>query len=86
MAYDETLKCISLDADASLGIYTGVPGQPGSAVPNSGMIYRFVKITGTHQVGLCTAATDRTFGIMQNNLAKRNQLGCLVSRCSGTLA
>jgi len=66
MSYEESLKSISLDADASLGIYTGVPGQPGSAVPNSGMMYRFVKITGAHQVGLCTGATDRTVGILQN--------------------
>lgn len=66
MSYEESLKSISLDADASLGIYTGVPGQPGSAVPNSGRQYRFVKITGAHQVGLCTAATDRSVGIMQN--------------------
>lgn len=66
MAYEETLKSISLDADASLGVYTGVPGLPGSAVPNGGFIYRFVKITGAHQVGLCTAATDRSVGIMQN--------------------
>lgn len=66
MSYEESLKSISLDADASLGIYTGVPGQPGSAVPNSGKQYTFVKITGAHQVGSCTAATDKTFGILQN--------------------
>ena len=66
MSYEESLKSISLDADASLGIYTGVPGQPGSASPNSGKQYTFVKITGAHQVGLCTAATQRAVGILQN--------------------
>lgn len=66
MSYEESLKSISLDADASVGIYTGVPGQPGSASPNGGVIYRFVKITGSHQVGLCTAATDKVVGILQN--------------------
>ena len=66
MSYEETLKSISLDADATLGIYTGVPGQPGSAVPNSGRQYRFVKITGAHQVGLAVAATDKCVGILQN--------------------
>lgn len=66
MSYEESLKSISLDADASLGIYTGVPGQPGSAAPNSGLLYRFVKITGAHQVGLATAATDKCVGILQN--------------------
>lgn len=66
MSYEETLKSISLDADASVGIYTGVPGQPGSAVPNSGKMYTFVKLTGAHTVGLCTAATDTVIGILQN--------------------
>lgn len=66
MSYEDSLKSISLDADASLGIYTGVPGQPGSAVPNGGKQYRFVKITGAHQVGLATGATDLVTGIMQN--------------------
>ena len=66
MSYEETLKCLTFEADASLGIYTGVPGQPGSAVPNSGMQYRFVKITGTRQVGLSVLATNIAVGIMQN--------------------
>lgn len=70
MSYEETLKSITLEADASLGIYTGVPGQPGSAVPNAGMLFRFVKITGAHQVGLCTAATDPVFGVLQNKPQK----------------
>jgi hypothetical protein len=66
MAYDESLKTISLDADASLGIYTGVPGLPGSAVPNTGKMYCFVKVTGVHQVGLAVLATNDVVGIMQN--------------------
>lgn len=68
--YEETLRSISLDADASVGIYTGVPGQPGSAVPNYGKMYCFVKLTGSHQVGLCTAATDIAVGILQNKPQK----------------
>lgn len=70
MSYEESLKSISLDADASIGIYTGVPGLPGSASPNSGKQYCFVKITGSHQVGLCTAATDNVIGILQNKPQK----------------
>lgn len=66
MSYEETLRSISLDADSSLGIYTGVPGQPGSAVPNTGMQYRGIKLTGAHQVGLATAASDIIVGIIQN--------------------
>jgi hypothetical protein len=66
MSYEESLKSVSFEADASVGIYTGVAGQPGSASPNSGKMYCFVKITGAHQVGLCTAATDNVVGILQN--------------------
>ena len=68
--YEESLRSISLDADASIGIYTGVPNQPGSAVPNYGKMYCFVKVTGSHQVGLCTAATDPIVGILQNKPQK----------------
>lgn len=65
MSYEEALRAISLDADASVGIWTGVPGQPGSAVPNGAKQYHLVKYTGTHQVGLATAAGDE-IGVLQN--------------------
>ena len=68
--YDESLKSITLDADASIGIFTGPPGVPGSASPNAGMMYRFVKVTGAHQAGLCTGATDLVVGILQNKPQK----------------
>lgn len=73
MAYEENLKSISYDADASIGIYTGVPGQPGSAVPNSGMMFRAVKLTGKNQVGLAVAGTDTVFGVLQNKPQKPGQ-------------
>lgn len=66
MAFNESLSNISLAADASIGIYTGVPGQPGSAAPNSGKQYRFLKVTGKSQVGLSSAAGDHTIGVLQN--------------------
>lgn len=68
MAYEESLRSISLDADSSLAGYTGVPNQPGSAVPNYGKaLYRFCKITGTHQVGRAGAEdTDHVVGVVQN--------------------
>ena len=66
MAYEENLKSLSHNADASVGIYTGVPGQPGSAVPNSGKQYCGLKLTGTNQVGLATAAGDNLIGVLQN--------------------
>lgn len=66
MSYDESLKNITLNADASLATYTGVPGLPGSAAPNYGLQYRFVKVTGARQCGLATASTDNAVGVMQN--------------------
>lgn len=65
MAYEESLRSISLDADATIGIFTGVPGTPGSAAPNQGKQYCWVKITGERTVGLAGAA-DRGLGILQN--------------------
>lgn len=66
MAFEENISSISLAADASLAVYTGVPGQPGSPQPNSGFQYRFVKITGKTQVGLATDSGDPVIGVMQN--------------------
>ena len=66
MAYEENLRSISYDADASIGIYTGPAGMPGSASPNYGKQYCFVKLTGANQVGLATAVDDDPVGILQN--------------------
>jgi hypothetical protein len=67
MSYEESLRSISLNADSSLAVYTGVPNTPGAANPNYGLQYRFVKITAAHQVGLATTkATDLAVGVMQN--------------------
>lgn len=77
MAYEETLRSVSHEADASIGIYTGVPGMPGSLNPNSGKQFRFVKVTGMGtadvRVGLCTAAAGEfPYGVLQN---KPQQVG-----------
>lgn len=66
MSYQETLVNVTLDADASVGVYTGVAGLPGSAGNNAGLQYRFVKVTGEHICGLVTAATDPIVGVLQN--------------------
>jgi len=65
-SYDETLRRITLQADASLAVYTGPPGIPGSTDPNYGKQFTFVKITGDHTVGLATAAADVIVGVLQN--------------------
>lgn len=67
MAYEESLRSISLNADATLAMYTGVPGVPGSANPNYGRQYRFVKVTGANQVGLAVGdENENSIGVMQN--------------------
>lgn len=68
MAFEESLRSVSLLADASLAGYTGVPGLPGSASPNDGeALFRFVKITGKRTVGLATTkATDVAIGVCQS--------------------
>ena len=66
MSFDESLRSITLEADNSVGVYTGPPGGVGSASPNGGKQYCFVKVTGALTVGLSTAATDLTIGVLQN--------------------
>lgn len=66
MAYEETLVSITLDADASVGVFTGVAGLRGAPANPSGLQYRFVKITGEHKCGLVTGATDNALGVLQN--------------------
>lgn len=66
MSYDEGLRTITLNADASLAVYTGVPSIPGSPTLNYGKQYTFVKVTGTRQCGLTTAKTDLSVGVLQN--------------------
>jgi hypothetical protein len=69
-AREENLRSYSADSDASIGIYTGVPGLPGSALPNSGKQFCALKITGENQVGLAVAAGDNYVGILQNKPQK----------------
>lgn len=66
MSYEESLRSISLNADASLAAYTGVPSAPGSPAVSYANQYRFVKVTGVNQVGLSTAGDDKSIGVMQN--------------------
>lgn len=73
MAYAEAQKRISLDADSSIGVYTGPPGARGTSAPYWGKQYRFVKVTGAHQAGLSTnASNEQTIGVLQN---KPQQVG-----------
>lgn len=92
MAYEETLRSITLLADASIGIFTGPPGLPGSLSPNSGKQFRWVKITGPELVGLCsTGATENTIGVLQNKPQGVNDAaavgfhGVSMVECGGTV-
>lgn len=73
MAYDEALRTVSFSADSSLALFTGPPGVPGSAYPNSGNQYRFTKITGEDQVGRCSVNTDVVAGILQSKPQEAGQ-------------
>ena len=66
MAYEESLRSITLNADDSIAVWTGVPGAVGSASPNYGKQYRFVKLTAARTAGLVTAAADTIIGVLQN--------------------
>lgn len=66
MAYEESIRSITLNADSTLAVRTGVAGAPGSPTDNAGNQYRGVKVTGSHQVGLPSAVGDGVVGILQN--------------------
>lgn len=72
MSYEENLKSLSHDSDATIAMYTGFPGQPGSAVPNGGKQYCALKLTGKNQVGLALAA-DVVYGVLQNKPQRPGQ-------------
>jgi len=67
MAFDESIRAITLDADSSLNVYTGVSGQPGAPADHGGHQYEFVKVTGSRICGLATAAANEVVvGVLQN--------------------
>jgi hypothetical protein len=70
-SYEETLVSISLDADASIAVDTSPPyldkADPDGGTKNAGFQYRFVQVTGDHQVGLFTAGSgERAVGVLQS--------------------
>ncbi len=93
MAYEETLRSITLLADSSIGIFTGPPGVPGSLTPNSGKQFRWVKVTGAGAAGLCsTGATEHAIGVLQNkpqgvgDASAIGVRGISMVECGGTVA
>ena len=65
--YDESLRAITLNADATLAVFTGAPGLPGSAngINVGGNQYKAVVVSGARQAGLANANNGRVVGILQ---------------------
>jgi len=82
MAYEEAIRSISLKADSTLATYTGAPGAPGSADPNGGFQYYFVKVSTTAATAeLATGATNEAvIGVMQNKPQYTNQAATVAIR------
>lgn len=84
MSYQDTLRKISLDADASISTFTGISGMPGAASPNYGQMYSLLKLTGSHTVGLCTgAANEICDGVLQNKPQKLGTAATVAMRRAG---
>ena len=66
MAYEEKIVAITLEAGSGLAVYTGVPGQPGSADPNGGNQYRFVEIATDGVRPASGAGESFVIGVLQN--------------------
>lgn len=68
MSYESNVRSYSMVADSTVGVYTGVPGQPGSLSPNGGTQYKIVKLVSKDTVGLMinTDAVTLLFGVVQN--------------------
>jgi len=65
VAYEESLRSITLTSDATLAVRTGVSNAPGSPVDNAGNQYRFVTVKGEHLAGRADD-NDVVVGVLQN--------------------
>lgn len=72
MAYEESLRSITLTSDNTLAVRTGVSNAPGSPVDNAGNQYRFVTIKGEHLAGRATTG-DVVIGVLQNKPQVANE-------------
>lgn len=68
MSYRESVRSVTFLAGTGVGVYTGVPGLPGSADPNSGPLHKFVKFSGTQGevVPASAAANEIVIGVLSN--------------------
>lgn len=79
MAYEESIRSITLTSDNTLAVRTGVANAPGSPVDNAGNQYRFVTIKGEHLAG---RADDTTLvvGVLQNKPQVPNEAATVAIR------
>lgn len=72
MSYEQNVRSVTFLADSSVGVFTGVPGQPGSLDPNGGTQYKLVKLVSKDTVGLMvnTDAVGLLVGVVQNKPQK----------------
>lgn len=79
MAYEESLRSITLTADNTLAVRTGVSNAPGSPVDNAGNQYRFVTVKGEHLCGRATTG-NRVIGVLQNKPQVPNEAATVAIR------
>lgn len=79
MSYEESIRSITLKADATIGVFTGPPGYPGSASPHGGKQYHFVKVTGPATAGLVGAGA-KAVGVLQNKPQKEGAAATVAIR------
>jgi hypothetical protein len=81
MAYEESIRSITLTADNTLAVRTGVANAPGSPVDNAGNQYRFVTVKGEHLCGLADADdTTAIVGVLQNKPQVANEAATVAIR------
>jgi hypothetical protein len=68
MSYRESVKSVTFLAGTGVGVYTGVPGQPGSASPNAGPLHKFVKFSANagEVIPATGAANEIVVGVLSN--------------------
>ena len=79
MAYEESIRSITLTSDNTLAVRTGVSNAPGSPVDNAGNQYRFVTVKGEHLCGLADA-DDVVVGVLQNKPQVPNEAATVAIR------
>jgi hypothetical protein len=79
VAYEESIRSITLTSDNTLAVRTGVSNAPGSPTDNAGNQYRCVTVKGEHLVGL-SSNTTLVVGVLQNKPQVVNEAATVAIR------